>query len=413
MTTWRYKARDARTLAIHSDVIQADTDSAARSALRRAGLRPISLSRVKTKSSRSRPGLSMLDRHLRARRVHLKADFFDSLSILLASGIPLAVALRTLGQSRAGQRRIAEVSHAVADSVQGGSSLGESMASHTGWFDAAELAMINSGQRSGEMDSILQRLAERQARSGELSSKLIGALTYPLLVSVIGIGVTLFLSVKTLPELVGILVDAKVEPPELTLWVMHTGQFVWSKGMWLLLGLLAIPVFFMACIPVLPAGVKEMARQLLTRCSPSVFRRAKTAEAMLSLSELLDTGVALVDAVRIVSPTMRGVMGGLLAHALEESANRIEQGQPILCLFDDELWFSEEHRQLMKAGEAAGELPRTLARIGELELRASRRLLDRFASLLEPAAIVLLALLVGTVVMAAVLPLVRLQEIVG
>jgi len=77
------------------------------------------------------------------------------------------------------------------------------------------------------------------------------------------------------------------------------------------------------------------------------------------------------------------------------------------------LWFSEEHRQLMKAGEAAGELPRTLARIGELDLRAARRLLDRFASLLEPGAIVLLAVLVGTVVMAAVLPLIRLQEIVG
>ena len=413
MSTWRYKARDAKTLQIQSSVIQADTDAAARAALRKAGLRPIAVKPVREARTSTLPLSDFVNRHLRARRVHLKADFYDSLSILLESGIPLAVAVRTMGKSRGGRRRVVVLTHSIADGLQEGRRLSECMADHPDWFDAAELAMIDAGQRTGEMSAILRRLAERQSRSGELSSKLVGAMSYPLLVGVIGVGVTLFLSVKTLPELVGILHDAQIEPPGLTIWVMRLGQFTWANGLWLLISLLLLPLAIALGMRLLSAGIRDRLRQVCSHWIPAVFRRSKSAETMLSLSELLETGVPLVESIRVVAPTMRGMHGQLLARSLQASADRIEQGEPIMCLFDDELWFSEEHRQMMRAGEAAGELPRTLARIGELDLRAARRLLDRFASMLEPAAIVLLAVLVGTVVMAAVLPLIRLQEIVG
>ncbi|MFG0312689.1 MAG: type II secretion system F family protein, partial [Phycisphaerales bacterium] len=160
-----------------------------------------------------------------------------------------------------------------------------------------------------------------------------------------------------------------------------------------------------------PQGKREQLSGILVSCVPALFRRSRSAETMLSLSELIGAGVPLVEAVRIVAPTLRGVHGGLLARSLRQAASRIEQGQPISCLFDDERWFSDEHRQLMRAGEEAGELPRSLKRIGELELRASRRRVDQLASLLEPAAILVLALCIGIVVMAAILPLIRLQEI--
>lgn len=413
MSTWRYKARDAKTLQIQSSVIQADTDAAARAALRKAGLRPIAVKPVRAARTNALPLSDFVNRHLRARRVHLKADFYDSLSILLDSGIPLAVAVRTMGQSRRGRKRVVMLTHSIADGLQNGRRLSECMGDHPDWFDAAELAMIDAGQRTGEMGAILRRLAERQARSGELSSKLLGAMSYPLLVGVIGIGVTLFLSVKTLPELVGILHDAQIEPPGLTMGVMRLGQFAWAYGFWLLIVLMLLPLAAFAMVRVLPNETLERGRHVFTRWIPAVFRKTKSAETMLSLSELLDTGVPLVESIRVVAPTMRGAHGMLLARSLQSSAERIEQGEPIMCLFDDEQWFTEEHRQMMQAGEAAGELPRTLARIGELDLRAARRLLDRLASMLEPAAIVLLAVLVGTVVMAAVLPLIRLQEIVG
>ncbi|MBM92255.1 MAG: hypothetical protein CMJ35_11685 [Phycisphaerae bacterium] len=413
MSTWRYKARDTRTLEIRTSVIQAESDTSAREALRRAGLSPIMIKPIRAKRENTASRDRFFDRHFRARRVHLKADFYDSLSILLDAGIPIALALRTMGQSHSDRNRIGQLALMLGDVIREGESLGNAMREHPRWFDEAEIAMIDAGQRSGEMCSILRRLAERQSRAGELSSKLIGALAYPLLVSVIGVGVTLFLSVKTLPELVGILEDADVQPPGLTLAVMHLGQFVWHNGSLMVLGAALIIFAMMILNKALAEHHRQLLQQCVARCSPRVFRKTKSAETMLSLAEMLDTGVSLVESVRVVVPTMRGVLGGLLGRSLAKAAGRIEQGEPIGCLFEDPLWFSEEHRQLMLAGETAGELSTTLARIGELDLRAARRLLDRFASMLEPAAILLLAVLVGTVVMSAVLPLIRLQEIVG
>ncbi|MEM9373742.1 MAG: type II secretion system F family protein, partial [Planctomycetota bacterium] len=80
---------------------------------------------------------------------------------------------------------------------------------------------------------------------------------------------------------------------------------------------------------------------------------------------------------------------------------------------DDPIWFTEEHRELLAAGSQAGELPETLRRLGERDRRSAHRLIDRAASLLEPAAIVLLTVFVGVIVLAAVLPIVKLQEIIG
>lgn len=413
MTTWRYKARDPSTLEVVSSVIHADTDAAARAALRKAGLRPVRVKPVRASRADGSWWGQSLDRHLRARRVQRKADFYDSLATLLDAGIPLSTALRTMGSTRAGQRRAAELAHAMSDAIQGGSSLAEAMRGHGSWFDEAEIAMIDAGQRSGEMGSILGRLADRQSRSGELSSKITGALAYPMLVCVIGIGVTIFLSVKTLPELVGILRDAEVEPPGLTLLVMGMGQFVWHNGFWLICGLLVLLILSAVGLSVLRQRAPGRLARAVGRCTPRVFMRIRSSEAMLSLAELLKTGVTLVDSLRIVAPTLRGVLGSMLAGSLDHAAGEIEQGEPVSCIFDDGVWFTQEHRQLMAAGEAAGEMSRTLERIGQRELRSARRLLDRLAAMIEPAAILLLAVLVGTVVMAAVLPLVRLQEIVG
>lgn len=411
MSTWRYKARDVSTQELHCSVIHAETDVAARAALRKAGMRPVLVRPIRSAKQAGSPVAAMLHRHKRSRRVHLKADLYDSISILLGAGVPLSEASRTIGQSRQGRRCLAELAHTIADQLQGGRSLSDCMRDHPDWFDEAEVALVDAGQRMGEMGSILSRLADRQNRSGELSSKLIGAMSYPLLVGVVGIGVALFLSVKTLPELVGILQDAHIEPPGITTWVVWLGQLVWTNGRLIVLTALLLPVALSVAVQLLSPARREQMYNFIVCCVPTLFRRSRAAETMLSLSELIGAGVPLVEAIRVVAPTLRGVHGRLLARVLDQAASRIEQGRPVICLFDDERWFSDEHRQLMRAGEEAGELPRSLKRIGELELRASRRRIDQLASLLEPVAILVLAVCIGIVVMAAILPLIRLQEI--
>ena len=413
MSTWRYKARDPSTLKIVSSVIQADTDTAARSALRKAGLRPIQIRPIRSTAPGHSGFTKLVQRHLRSRRIHIKSDLYDSMATLLDAGIPLSKALRTMASSGSGRRQISMLTHSLADSIHAGTSLGDAMSEHNAWFDDAEIAMIHAGQQSGEMSAVLSRLADRQCRSGELSSKITGALAYPMLVTLIGVGVTIFLSTKTLPELIGILVDAQIDPPGLSLLVMEIGQAAWRYGALIIFGIVLLLIAGAFGMGVLRKRSNGHIPSLIMMLLPKVFLRIRTCEAMLSLAELLDTGVTLVTALRVVAPTMRGFLGSMLGRRFEHAASQIEQGQSVSCIFEDPVWFSEEHRQLMTAGEQAGELSQALERIGNRDLRSARRMLDRFASMIEPAAIVLLAVLVGTVVMAAVLPLIRLQEIVG
>ncbi|MBL9149245.1 MAG: type II secretion system F family protein [Phycisphaerae bacterium] len=139
-------------------------------------------------------------------------------------------------------------------------------------------------------------------------------------------------------------------------------------------------------------------------------RGVALARALRRVAELLRSGLPLVEALRVTAPSCRGLSTGL-AMALRRAARRIESGDDVSESLDAPAWFDAELRRLVAVGEAGGGLEPVLLRVAERHERQADRLVDRLSSLLEPAAILVLAALVGTVVMAAVLPLVKLQEV--
>ena len=147
----------------------------------------------------------------------------------------------------------------------------------------------------------------------------------------------------------------------------------------------------------------------LRRWSPHVLRKLAVARLSIQLAELLRTGVPMVDALRVVAPTTPGVT---LRRRLLEAADRVERGEDIAAALDDEHWFDGEFQRLLQIGQTSGELDTLLDRLGHRYARQANRMIDRLATLLEPAVILTLAVLVGLVVMAAILPLLRLQEVV-
>jgi type II secretory pathway component PulF len=125
------------------------------------------------------------------------------------------------------------------------------------------------------------------------------------------------------------------------------------------------------------------------------------------LAELLRAGVPLVEAIRVLAPTA----GAALRAVLIEAAGRLERGDDLAAAFSAPAWFDAEFVRLLEVSQRSGELAPMLLRVGRRYERQSRRLIDRLTRLLEPAVILALGVLVGTVVMAAVLPILRLQEI--
>lgn len=427
MTVYRYRAVPLKRSGVaegRSEIpvrgplageLAADSPAALRASLRRIGLQVIEAKPAKGRTVTPRvwtqPLVRWLQSRARARRIDTKAELFDSIATMLEAGVPIVEAVSTLTQGRArGRARTMLVE--LRESLNNGQTLDDAMVEAPSWFGGAEIAMVRAARASGELPSVLRSLAERHQRAGTLSAKVIGALTYPSVVACVGVGVVIFLSVRTLPELVGILRDEGVAPPGLTLAIIATGRGLLAYGPVLLLGAAAAASGGIAGVGCLRRQGWHAPTQLRALL-PAFIRRALLARAWASLAELIRTGVPLVEALRITGPTVSGVFGGSLRTELENAAKSIERGSTLADALTDHVWFDAECRRLISIGENAGELSEVLQRLADRAHRAATRAVDRLTSMLEPAVILALATLIGVVVMGAVLPIIRLQEIIG
>lgn len=408
MSAYRYTAAHSGSSSTREGVISAPSPLEARRALRAAGLNPIRVREIRDRDGFG-PISTWVLHHLRKRRSSIKAEFFDGFATLLRSGVTPRDALLVLADSRGKTSGVGTLARLLAEDLTQGTPLSVSARAYQGWFDEPECAVIQAGERAGELEGSLSRLAEREMRSSDLSSRLTSVLAYPMIVTVAGVGVAIFLANHTLPQLAQVLNDAGVGVPQITKIVMVLGQSVIGYAVPLVL-LLFIGAIL--CSVLLKQAAGDRIDRLI-RFTPRVFRRVATAESFLVLADLTDSGLTLVESVRVVAPTASGPIGRSLAREWISIAEQTEQGESFESTLENRTWFTSEHQRLIGSGMLAGELSTTLRRVGERDRRSAYRLIDRFAQLAEPLAIILLTFFVGSVVLAAVLPIVRLQEIIG
>lgn len=346
-------------------------------------------------------------RHLRERRNDMTSEWCDAVATLVEAGLPLLESLDTLSQSAGVSRSMRLLLVGLRDRLRGGMTLSEAMANEPAWFDDMTIAIIRAGEQSGDLAPVLRRLAQRSEQARRLRHRLLTVLTYPAVVAIVGLGVVVFLSVRTLPSLVSILEAADVEVPALTRAVMTVGGGIARGWPAVIAGALLLIIWL-----VLRAGGRDRAapgdansRQVW---SPRLVRQLAVAEIARRMAALVASGVPLVESVRIVGPT---TSLPALRGALRGAAERVERGDDIAEAFNDPRWFDPEFRRLLAIGQEAGDLDHLLIRIADRTSRRAERLIERVAGVLEPAVILTLAAMVGLVVLAAILPLVKLQEI--
>lgn len=408
MTLWQYKAIPRAGGALRRGRLVAGAGADVRASLRRIGLQVVDLRPVKEVSGLPAGVLGEVwQRHVRNRRRPTRAELFDSLATMLEAGLPMLESVETLESC---QTRISRSTRhlllRLRSVLQGGGTLSQALDAERAWFDPVEVAMVEAGQQSGRLSTVLRTLADRHERTGQLGHKLTAALAYPFLVSLLGLGVVVFLSTETLPELVQILEDAGVEVPALTQHVLAVGGFIGTSWPALLAGSVVVTGLVLT-IPRLGARSSSSGFEC-PRYVPPTVRRMRVGSVAAGLSELLQSGVPMVDALRVLAPTAGGPR---LEVMLTQSANRLEAGSTLSEAFREGGWFDEEFLRLLDLGQSVGELPPLLERISLRYRRSAERTIDRLAALLEPGAVLVLAVLVGTVALAAILPLFQLQEI--
>ena len=424
MTLFRYKAVAAALSGDTSPPVRGEivaaTPSEARAALRRGGLRPVWLRAARggeRPASKADPaGIQQLLRAWvqswrRGRHRALKGDLCDALATLLDAEIRLRNALGALADDGEADRRVRRVAKELRAAVETGVPFSKAMAAHSGWFDAGEIAMANSGESSSDLPRVIRRIGERAGGAARAESAVVGALLYPLIIGLVGVGVALFLANRTLPQLSGVLAAADLDPPALTAAVMGIGGFVWSYLLLLMTGSVLL-------VAAVGTGVRRLtatsafAHRVVAGLMPRFLRRRQIARALSHLADLTEAGVPLVDAIPLAAQTCSALVGGTLRTQLDHAGQQMREGVQAGRALESVSALPAEARRIVRVGVDSGELSAALRRVAERTRHQADRALERWSKLAEPAAILVMAVCVGVVVMAAVLPILRLQEIV-
>lgn len=409
MAIYRYIATESGTGAQRRGELAADSAYQVRAALRRMGLAPVRVDVPRDARARG-AGAShrrtAVARWARSRRRSQLAELYESLSALLATGTTLADALELLARARGragGGGAVGTLCRAMSERIRHGAGLAEAMAERAEWFDAVGVALVRAAEQTGELERTLADLAEHAARSDELRGRLAAALAYPALLTVFGLGVVVFLTTTTLPQLAGAIADAGAELPRATEALLWVGDALTTRWPLALLAGAAVVVAALALARSPRAARWVLRTPLLGRA----VGRAQTASASELLARMLEGGVPLREALELVAPT---VPNAALRAELTEMRLRLESGRPMLRPEEADGVLEPVFRRVVEVGQETGELASSLRAIGRRHRASSRRLIDRLAATLEPAAILLLATLIGAVAYAAIAPMLRLAQ---
>lgn len=408
--------------ATKTGVIDADTAREARQRLRRENLLVSDIResrRIRRSKSTDAPRENLLRRALEARRARGSMSSRDldvvtgvtrQLGTMLGSGIPLAEALRAMIE-QAQERRIETMFREIRERVNQGASLADALEEHPQLFNDLFVNMVRAGEAAGNVDVVLSRLADYLQYQRTLRRKVVGALTYPIMMIILGVLVVTALMTMVVPRITAMLEDTgKTLPLPTQILVGISNVF---KDYWWL-GALLIAAFsftieriyhntdrgrlfldrFMLRVPVLGDVLRKQA----------VSRFTKT------LSTLLRSGVPAVQSLEI---TRKVVQNRVIADATEHIRSRIMEGTDFSSPLKATNAFPPLVGYMVSVGEQSGELEQMLDRVASAYDEEIEIATDRLTAVLEPILIIALAGVVGFIVVSIVLPILKAGQFGG
>lgn len=408
MAVYAYKAIEAATGKRKSGELAADSAYQVRVSLRRMGLQAQAVKPVKARQQdREATSFSAIqERLLRSRRRQSLIEFYENLMTLLASGSAVVPALETLAISAKKARATAVMGtmcRQLAEQVRSGAALADAMARQGDWFSPIDVALVRSGQQSGHLEQSLGDLASMHNQSDTLRHRLIGVMTYPVILLTIGVAVVIFLSAVPIPQLAGALQDAGQALPLPTRVVLALG-IAFRVYWWALI--LIVPALLVLFYFVFRSRAAALFRLRLPVLGP-LIAKVQLSSFCGILERLLMGGISLTEAVQLATPT---ISNSALRDVFKAVPRQLADGKNLAEPLRQSGLFDPVFVRVMEIGVESGELPLMIGTIGRRYAEISKRLIDRFATILEPLIIIVLASMLGFVVFAAILPMLELTQ---
>jgi general secretion pathway protein F len=375
--------------------IAADSARSARDQLRARGLVIESVTASSDRKTGYRLPISRRQRY-GAKRVAMIRE----LSTLLAAGIPLLEAVDSLVLQQTGGFKTAL--HLLRDRIAAGTSLADAMSDQPDVFDPLSIHMVGVGENAGTLDVVLDQLANFSERYLQLKDRVMNALFYPVIVFLLSFGIGVFLMTVVVPMLLDNLLEAEKAIPWPTRILKGMSDFVRGHS-FELVGSVLLSVLAMIVALRTPVGRRLWHRAVLKiPVLGGMARKQEIARLALIVATLLKSGVVLLEALAISGRAMRNIV---MREGVETAQSAIQSGREIGEALEVTGQFPPTVVQIFTVGQQSGKLEEMLERLADNYDRQVATLSLRLATLLEPVLIVSLAVFVGFILFATVLPI--------
>ena len=402
MPTFRYEAFRAGG-GETSGVIEAESLRDARLRLRKEGLLPKAIAPAGETAGwrglgRLRGGIALPELALMTRR----------LATLVGSSVPVYEAVVTLlEQEKPGELRT--VLDRVRERLAEGAGLAKALAAEPRVFAESYVSMVAAGEASGALDVVLERLAEFLEDQDAVRSRITTALAYPLMMTVVGAGVMIFLLTFVIPKIVTVFQDNKAALPLITILLIKTSTLL-RKAWWALLLLAGAGLFAYRRL-IRREELRLRRDRLLLRLpvlGPLIQKLVLSRFAKV-LGLLLSSGVPVVRALDI---TREVVVNREYRTTLEQVKGEVIEGGSLSASLGRSPLFPPLLVHMIGVGERSGTLEEMLAKTGGAFEKEFDTAVSRFMALLEPLLVLAMGLAVGIVVVAVLLPIFELNQLI-
>jgi general secretion pathway protein F len=398
MSAFRWEAVDARG-RVSQGVLEAASARAARDQLRAGGLTPTAVAEAAARAD------SLQHMRLPTPLVTLTTR---QLATLVQSGMPLDQALAAVAE-QADDARAARIIAAVRTQLSSGEALPAALARYPRTFSPLYRGLVGAGAETGRLADVLARLADYLEAREALRQKVVLALIYPAIVTVIAFAVIAVLLTYVVPQVVSVYQQSRQTLPWLTQALIATSAFFRATG-WLWLGFVAAAAVALLVANRSPAfRARWHAWLLRLPVAGKLARSLDSARFASTLAILVGSGAPLLRSLDAASDVVRMVP---LAHAARAATGLVREGVTLSRALKEQAAFPPVLIHLVANGESSGRLGPMLQRAAEELERDAERRLAWLAALLQPALIVVMGAIVLVLVLAVMLPIVSMNQLI-
>lgn len=392
-----FEGRHSASDKLVNGEVSAFTEEEARKKLAKRGIRPLQITRVKTSSKRK---ITQEDITV----------FTRQLSTMIKAGLPLMQAFEIVARGH-GNPSMTEMLMEIRGEVEQGSSLSRAFSNHPKYFDRFYCNLVAAGETGGVLESLLDKLAIYKEKTQAIRKKVKTALTYPVSVIAVAIGLVFVMMIFVLPAFKEVYANMGAELPALTQTVMDMSDFFVSYG-WMVLIALGFAIYGFLKLKARSIKIQRRMDAILLRMPifGDIVRKGTIARWGRTTATLIAAGVPLVD----VLDSTAGAAGNLIyEEATREIRTRVIQGLSMTSGMRATELFPNMMLQMSSIGEESGSLDDMLNKAAEFYEDEVDNAVGRLSAMMEPIIIVILGLVIGTLLVAMYLPLFNLGNVVA